>query len=167
MDRIINFISEYQLYITLGLIALVALLTILLIIAFVSLNRAEKRYRRITKGVNNKNLEELLLSSLDSIDDIKEKNDEVIRICNKTKALTESCIQKVAIIRYKAFENIGSDLSYSVAFLDANNNGVLLTSIYGRDESTTYAKPIDKGISRYDLSEEEERVLHQAMNTKI
>ncbi|WP_461613556.1 DUF4446 family protein [Clostridium sp. Marseille-QA1073] len=167
MDRIINFISEYQLYITLGLMALVTLLIILLINAFISLNKVEKKYRRMMRGVNNKNLEELLLSYLDSIDDIKEKNDEVIKICNTTKALTESCIQKVAIIRYKAFENIGSDLSYSVAFLDANNNGVLLTSIYGRNESTTYAKPIDKGISRYDLSEEEERVLHQAMNTKI
>ena len=41
---------------------------------------------------------------------LKKKKDEVIRICNKTKSLTESCIQKVAIIRYKAFENIGSDL---------------------------------------------------------
>ncbi len=167
MDRIINFISEYHLYITLGLIALVTLFIILLIIAFISLNKVEKKYRRMMRGVNNKNLEELLLNSLDSIDDIKEKNSEVIKICNATRALTESCIQKVAIIRYKAFENIGSDLSYSVAFLDANNNGVLLTSIYGRNESTTYAKPIDKGISRYDLSEEEERALHQAMNTKI
>ena len=41
---------------------------------------------------------------------------------------------------------------------------LLLTSIYGRNESTTYAKPIDKGISRYDLSEEEKKVLEQAMS---
>jgi len=50
--------------------------------------------------------------------------------------------------------------------LDGNNNGIVITSIYGRNESTTYAKPIDKGISRYDLSEEEEKVLHQAVNSK-
>ncbi|MPM47586.1 hypothetical protein SDC9_94297 [bioreactor metagenome] len=75
-------------------------------------------------------------------------------------------MQKVSIIRYKAFEDIGSDLSYSIAMLDGKNNGILITSIYGRNESTTYAKPIDNGISRYDLSEEEEKVLHQAINTE-
>ena len=49
-------------------------------------------------------------------------------------------------------------------FLDGNNDGVILTGIYGRNESTTYAKPIDKGISRYDLSEEENTVLKEAIN---
>ena len=68
------------------------------------------------------------------------------------------------VIRYKAFEDVGSDLSFSVALLDGENNGVILTGIYGRDYSTTYAKPIDKGISRYDLSEEELHVLNAAMN---
>jgi hypothetical protein len=59
---------------------------------------------------------------------------------------------------------VGSDLSFSIALLDGNQNGVIITSIYGRNESTTYAKPIDKGISRYDLSEEEKKVLGQVIN---
>ena len=69
----------------------------------------------------------------------------------------KKCVQKVSIIRYKAFEDVGSDLSFSIALLDENNDGIILTGIYGRNESTTYAKPIDKGISRYDLSEEEKQ----------
>ena len=76
----------------------------------------------------------------------------------------KDCVQKVAIMRYKAFEDVGSDLSFSVAILDDNNDGIILTGIYGRNESTTYAKPIDKGISRYDLSEEEICVLNEAIN---
>lgn len=71
---------------------------------------------------------------------------------------------KVSIVRYRAFEDVGSDLSYSIALLDNNNNGVILTGIYGRNESTTYAKPIDKGLSRYELSDEEKYVLKDAMN---
>ena len=47
---------------------------------------------------------------------------------------------------------------------EANNDGIILTGIYGRNESTAYAKPIDKGISRYDLSEEEICVLNEAIN---
>jgi hypothetical protein len=51
--------------------------------------------------------------------------------------------------------------------LDDKNDGVILTGIYGRQESTTYAKPIDKGISRYDLSEEELYVLNEASNKEF
>ena len=76
------------------------------------------------------------------------------------------CIQKVGVVRFKAFEDIGSDLSFSVAILDSFNDGVIITGIYSRHDSTTYAKPIDKGISRYDLSEEEIHVLNEAINSK-
>ena len=58
-------------------------------------------------------------------------------------------------MRYKAFEDVGSDLSFSVAILDSYNDGIILTGIYSRHDSVTYAKPVDKGISRYELSEEE------------
>ncbi|MEG0774844.1 DUF4446 family protein [Clostridium sp.] len=166
MDNILTFINEFQIYITLALLVLVLFFTIIIIICLAALNKLEKKYRKVMRGANNKNLEELLLSYLDKIDEVKKTSDEVMNICEETTKLTTSCLQKVSIIRYKAFEDIGSDLSYSIAMLDANNNGILLTSIYGRNESTTYAKPIDKGISRYDLSDEEEKALHQAINTK-
>jgi hypothetical protein len=67
-------------------------------------------------------------------------------------------------LRYRAFENVGSDLSFSISLLDNNNDGFIITGIYGRNDSTTYAKPIDKGLSRYDLSEEEKEVLEKAIN---
>ncbi|NFP58915.1 DUF4446 family protein, partial [Clostridium botulinum] len=88
---------------------------------------------------------------------VKEKYSTIEK---RVKAL----IQKVAIVRYRAFDDVGSDLSYSIAFLDNDNSGVILTSIFGRNESTTYAKPIDKGISRYDLSDEEKQVLENCIN---
>ena len=78
----------------------------------------------------------------------------------------KECVQKVAIMRYRAFEDVGSDLSFSIAILDGNNDGIVLTGLYGRQQSTTYAKPIDNGISRYDLSEEELSVIQEAINNK-
>ncbi|WP_061996618.1 DUF4446 family protein [Clostridium sp. ATCC 25772] len=164
MTQIFNIINQYSAYITIALLGILAVFFIVLIVTLSSLNRLEKKYRRLMRGSNNKNLEELILKYLDTIDEVKNNNNEIKEICKNTQVLTNNCIQKFSIIRYKAFEDVGSDLSYSIAFLDANNDGVLLTSIYGRNESTTYAKPIDKGISRYDLSEEEERVLHEAIN---
>ncbi len=166
MDMVLAIINKYQMYIIIGLVALVVLLMIMVIICLASLNKVEKRYRKLTRGTNNKNLEEILVSYLDKIDEIKGTTDDVKKLCNEAKEATANCIQRVSMVRYRAFDDVGSDLSYSIAMLDGNNNGIVITSIYGRNESTTYAKPIDKGISRYDLSEEEEKVLHQAVNSK-
>lgn len=164
MEQLLSFLNDYSVFVSIGLIAIVIILIFIVIICLASLNKVEKKYRRLMRGVNNKNLEELLMNYLDKVEAVQEASARVEEICNNTLKTTDSCIQKMSIIRYKAFEDIGSDLSYSIALLDRNNNGVILTSIYGRDESTTYAKPIDKGISRYDLSEEEEKVLYEAMN---
>ncbi len=165
LEQIIEFLNEYNVFITIGLIILVFILIIILIISLVSTSKMKDKYRKIMKGTNNKNLEELLVSSLDKIDNMEEITNEVKDMCNKTSNKVLSCVQKVAMQRYKAFEDIGSDLSYSIALLDGRNNGVIITSIYSRNESITYAKPIDDGISRYDLSQEENNVLHQAINT--
>ena len=75
-----------------------------------------------------------------------------------SKALT-----KVAIVRFRAFEDMGSDLSYAVAMLDSHNNGVVLSSIFAREDSRSYAKPIVNGTSTYPMTSEEEDALRQAM----
>ncbi|NLK94946.1 MAG: DUF4446 family protein [Clostridiales bacterium] len=143
---------------------IVVLLFILVIVLFNSVNKVQKRYRRMMRGTNGKNLEELINSKLDKIDEAIEDSNVAIKENEKLKVKVNSCVQKVAIIRYKAFEDVGSDLSFSIAILDGNNDGIILTGIYGRQESTTYAKPVDKGISRYDLSEEEITALNEAIN---
>lgn len=165
MEQLINLINEYSTYITLVLIALVFVLIILVVSCMVSTSKMKSKYRKMMRGTNGRNLEELIVNSLNKIDDMQAVTEDVKVLCNDTSSLVKSCVQKVAIKRYKAFEDVGSDLSYSIAMLDGNNNGVIITSIYSRNESITYAKPIDNGISRYDLSEEESSVLHQAINT--
>ena len=166
MQSIIDFINSSQVYIILALMMLVLILIIIIIITYASLNKLENRYRKLMRGVNNKNLEDMVLSYLDRIDEVKEENQVMKQMYEQINGELKTCVQKTSMIRYKAFDDVGSDLSFSIALLDGNNNGVILTSIYGRNESTTYAKPIDKGISRYDLSEEESKVLEQAINSK-
>lgn len=73
----------------------------------------------------------------------------------------KSCVQNLRVLRYNAFDNTGSDLSYSVALVDEENNGVVLSSIYGREENRCYAKPVIAGKSQYVLSKEEQEVLQQ------
>ena len=77
-----------------------------------------------------------------------------------------SCIQKVGIVRYNAFRDVGSDLSFAIALLDGNDTGVILNGLYGSDSSNIYAKPIKGGVSTYQLSEEEKYALEIAEQNK-
>lgn len=163
MENVTETISELAPYILIGMSIIILLLFVLVIILFKSIGKVEDRYRRLMRGANNKNLEELIITQLDKIDESKEISERAIEECKKINNEMKGCVQKIAIMRYKAFDDVGSDLSFSIAILDDYNDGVILTGIYGRQESTTYAKPIDKGISRYDLSEEEIHVLNEAV----
>lgn len=167
MEALISSINGFMPYIVIVMALIIVLLFIMIICLFKIIGRVEDKYRRLMKGTNSKNLEEMLLERIDSIDEVKEISQKALQECERLDINMQECIQKVTIMRYKAFEDVGSDLSFSIALLDNNNDGVILTGIYGRQESTTYAKPIDNGISRYDLSEEEVCVLNEAINKKI
>ena len=75
----------------------------------------------------------------------------------------DTCIQKIGIVRYNAFKDTGSDLSFALAMLDEKNNGVVLNGIYSREMSNIYAKPVEKGKSKYTLSEEEQQAIQKAI----
>ncbi|HEY5588354.1 MAG TPA: DUF4446 family protein [Candidatus Paceibacterota bacterium] len=166
MQSIINFINNTQIYIIIGLIIMVFILMIMVVITYASLNKIETKYRKLMRGVNKRNLEDIVVSYLDKIDEVKDQNDILKEEYEQINGKLITCVQNTSMVRYKAFDNMGSDLSFSIALLDGVGSGVILTSIYGRNESTTYAKPIDKGISRYELSKEESKVLQQAIVTK-
>lgn len=166
MENIIGMINDYSSFIVIALLIIVLLLFIIVISLVRSINKLEKKYRRIMRGANNKNLEELINSKLEEIDTAMEKSQEAVNKCEVIKEEMKGCVNKIAIMRYKAFPDVGSDLSFSIAILDSHNDGILLTGIYSRQDSTTYAKPVDKGISRYELSEEETYVLNEAINKK-
>lgn len=164
MEALIGKINELSPYILSMLVIIILLLFIIVIVLIKDINKLESKYRRLMKGTSSKNLEEMLVEKIDSIEDNKKIAEDALEECKKLDKKIQQCIQKVSIVRYKAFENVGSDLSFSIALLDNKNDGIILTGIYGRQDSTTYAKPVDKGISRYDLSEEELYVLNEACN---
>lgn len=72
-------------------------------------------------------------------------------------------VQHVGMIRYDAFDDMGGRLSFSAAFLDAEGNGVVITSINGRQDTRCYSKPVQAGASNYNLSDEEEQAIRQAL----
>ena len=78
------------------------------------------------------------------------------------KERNQSNLQKVAMVRYNPFAEVGGNQSFSIALLDGNNDGVVLTSHYGREFHRVYAKPVKGGSSEYSLSKEEKEAIARA-----
>ncbi len=146
---------------------LVVIMYAVIIYLYMSLATVKRNYRKLTTGVNGDNLEEVVMNCRDEIQRINEDNHQLDTEQRKIRALIERCLSRVAIVRFAAFEDIGSDLSYAVAMLDSYNNGVVFSSIYGRAESRSYVKPIKDGRSTYILTDEEQQALKEAMAQKI
>ena len=82
------------------------------------------------------------------------------------KKANRKAVQKISIIRFNPFNESGGDQSFSLAVLDADNNGFIVTSLYGREVNRVYAKPIKDGTSSYSLSKEEKEALAKAMGPR-
>lgn len=117
------------------------------------------RFRRLLAGATVGNLEQLLLSQQDRVAELVQRVDETGGELRALAARVEVCVQRPRVVRFNAFAGTGSDLSFAVALTDAGGNGVVLSSLYGRDECRVYAKPVADGESAYALSEEERQVL--------
>ena len=115
---------------------------------------------------NGKNLDEMLKKYLDDVREIKKDNSEIKAYYTKLDNDIDTCIQKIGLVRYNAFKDVGSDLSFAIAMLDRNDNGVILNGLYGSESSNIYAKPVKNGISKYQLSEEEKTALEIAEQSK-
>ena len=80
------------------------------------------------------------------------------------KKLQEKSVEKIGIVRFNPFHDIGGDQSFAIALLNRENTGVVITSHYGKDFSKVYAKPVKNGSSEYQLSEEEKEAMKKAIN---
>ncbi|MBQ7410138.1 MAG: DUF4446 family protein [Clostridia bacterium] len=143
------------------------ILVIVTMINVIMLTKINKKYIKFMKQLGNgSNLDEMLRDYLRDVKEIKQDNSEIKAYYTKLDSDIASCIQKVGLVRYNAFRDVGSDLSFAIALLDGNDTGVVLNGLYGSESSNIYAKPIKGGVSTYQLSEEEKYALEIAEQTK-
>jgi len=131
------------------------------------IKKLKSKYNKFMNGLSDVNLEVVLENCIDKLNGVIEKNKELEFNINDIKRNMYYCIQKVGVVRYNAFDDVGSDLSFSVALLDNNDDGVVISSLYARESSSTYAKPIVRGKSKYALSAEEIKAIDNARKGQI
>lgn len=131
---------------------------------FIKYNLLNKRYKSFMKKLSRStNIEEALKEYMDKVNIVKEEQKEILENIKGIEQELALCTKKVGLVRYNAFKDTGSDLSFALAMLDSNNNGVILNGIYSREMSNIYAKNVKEGKATTKISEEEEQALREAM----
>lgn len=162
MQEIIDFLRTDNFLLMLSI--MVGILTIGFISILYSNIKLKNKYNKFMKKIGNgKNIEEDLENYMYRVERVERQNAEIISYCKNLDDEVAKCIQKVGIVRYSAFKDTGSDLSFAVAMLDENNDGVVFNGIYSREMSNIYAKPVKNGVSEYTLSEEEKEAIRRAI----
>ncbi len=153
-------------YILLGMAVLILLLLILTIVSMVNVAKLKKRILLFTQGNDAKSLEQDIIGIIEDNKFLKvnvENNRKTIRELTKNQ---EKAFQKMGLVKYDAFQQMGGQLSFSLCLLDENNNGFIINSVHSTEGCYSYTKEIRAGESALDLGKEEEEALEIALKWK-
>ena len=149
--------------ITAGLAALVLILIIIMIINGVKMRKLKKRYEAFMSGKNAASLEDTLVKRLNQVDDLIASDEDTKRKVQMVLDHLDNTYQKVGLVKYDAFNEMGGKLSFSLALLNRKNDGFIINAMHSREGCYTYVKEIVKGESYVELAEEEAEALDKAI----
>jgi len=145
------------------LVALVFILLVFSIILSIEHSKLKKRFNRFSQGRDGKSLEKEIGDVFAQNMAIKEVVDKNKRDIKTLYRRMETTFQKVGLVKYDAFPQMGGKLSFSLAMLDEKNNGYIINSVHGSDGCYTYSKEIKGGRCDLVLGDEEKKALGIAM----
>lgn len=150
-------------YIFIGLIVLILILFIICIVSGVKQSKLKKRYEAFMMGKDGQSMEKEINTLFTDIDYLKKSVDKNAKEIRHIYKRLETTYQKLGIVKYDAFAQMGGKLSFSLVLLDENNDGFVLNSVHSSDGCYSYTKEIKKGACELSLGEEEEKALKIAM----
>lgn len=152
-------------YIIIGLAAVCMILLIMIIVNMAQISKLKKKYNKFMSGKNAKSLEDTLIKRLDQVDTLMEANKANEKSIKKLFTDMKFTFQKVGLVKYDAFNEMGGKLSFSLALLNQTNDGFVLNAVHSREGCYTYIKEIVDGNSIIVLAEEEQEALKMAMES--
>jgi hypothetical protein len=122
-----------------------------------------RRLRRVLPEGESGGIDEILDRQLKRVESLSERVDALNKLHHELEHLSQRTIQKVAVIRYNPFADTGGDQSFAIALLDSLGNGVVVSSLHSRTDTRVFAKPVQSGRSKFQLSDEEQDAIKKAL----
>ena len=153
-----------------GIIIIFVLGVLLIVLIYMikismKMSRFMKKYKIFMRGQDGISLERSFINKFNQLDTLSENSKNHMEEIRKIKEVQNITLNKVAIVKYDAFKEMGGKLSFALAMLDKENNGFVMNAIHSSDGCYTYVKEIVKGESYVVLGEEEKEALRQAVNS--
>jgi len=125
--------------------------------------RTIKHYQKLTEGIEKKHLQAVLEKILKDLGEKEKQIEELLKQVEKLEKENLYNIQKIGLVRFNPFAEVGGDQSFSLAILDGENSGLVISSLHSREVTRIYAKPVKKGKAvGYQLSTEEIQAIKNA-----
>ncbi|OKP96727.1 DUF4446 family protein [Paenibacillus sp. P46E] len=159
MSELNEVITEQLSVFIMGFALIIMVLVIVLIVQGTRIRKMRRKYEAMMTGNGVEDLESLLIDLRNQGDMLEETQREHKTMIEAAQVKLRGMKSKVAVKRYNAFGERGNDLSFSMAIIDDNRSGVVLTSLHNRENSYIYSKPLEGGESQYPLSPEEKEVI--------
>lgn len=164
-----NFLSKIGLsnfdigYLFLILFIVAIVLLVLLIVALVQIHSFKNKYQKFMQGKNASSLEKDIMSLYEDNVFIKSSMEKNKKDIEELFSKHQTAFQKLGLVKYDAFKEIGGKLSFVLVLLTEDNNGFILNSMHSTKEGCyTYAKEVVNGEAFVILSEEEQQALEEA-----
>lgn len=155
-------------YLFIILFVLIILLAAITVWQLLENRKLKKKYEKFLQGKNAKSLESQIIQICEEQQYLRDTTDKNSRNISRLFKKHESAFQKIGIVKYDAFKEMGGKLSFCLALLDENNNGFVLNSVHSSDGCYSYTKRIRAGECEILLGDEEKRALEKAISgTKI
>lgn len=122
-----------------------------------------RRLRRLIGQTEGSGLDEVLDRQFRRLDGVAERVEALNNLQHELERLGRHSIQKVGVVRFNPFADTGGDQSFAMALLDAEGNGIVLSSLHSRTDTRIFAKQVQGGRSRYQLSDEEQDAIRKAL----
>ncbi|RIX47058.1 DUF4446 family protein [Paenibacillus nanensis] len=148
--------------ITVGIAAVVILLIIWLSVLGSRLKKLRKQYVAVMGNTGVTNIEDVVVEMKNMLQSQREQIESLQNQLKSVQQAVPKMKSKLGIIRYNAFSDSGSDLSFSLAIVNEEKDGAVFSGLHSRDNSYVYAKPLEKGESNYTLTPEERKAIEAA-----
>jgi hypothetical protein len=152
--------------IVIALGALLLLAVVLIVYLFWRTRRIEADCELLTRDSRGQNFAEIVNDNIDQVYGLLQEVERLSEQYAQVLRRMAGAVQHVGVVRFDAFRDLGGLMSFAIAMLDDRGNGLVISSIYGRTESRTYAKPVVERSSSYELSPEEREAIRLAMQSK-
>lgn len=151
-------------HVMIAVIGIMAVMLIILIAVLCKQIKLNKQYAQFMNGKGAASLEDTLVKRINQVETLQVKVDAHTKDIEAIFEELTYTYQKIGLVKYDAFNEMGGKLSFALTLLDKENNGFLLNSMQSREGCYTYIKEILDGKSYIDLGTEEKQSLEKAIS---